>query len=608
MTAARSAGRPRDPAGSTLAYGVLGPVEARRGSAPVQLGGAKPRAILAMLLLRPGHVVTLDELVEGLWGPKSPPSAQKMVQTYVSRLRALLDDSAPAALVTQGQGYTLRVAAEQSDLERFQGLTAEARARVRHDPAAAAELLRQALALFRGAPLSNVADEPFALPAIARLNELRLLALEDRIDAELASGRHRECVSDLRDLIAQHPLRERFRGQLMLALYRSDRQAEALDVYRETRDVLRDELGISPSPELERLQVAILRHAGDLSLPDSPAPSPSASPTASDQRPAVPTAPTRRRPRAFIPILAAALALAVVVTALVLRQTDQAPVVANSVAELDPGSGAIVADVPVGAAPGPLSAASGNVWVGNLEDRTVTRIDASSKEAVKTFGLAAAPVSVTATPEVVWIGDGYAGTLSRILTRYDQLTEPFFPGSSGAGFVAVAATPDDLWAGTVDGSLFRLDPSSLTLKADIHLPRRARAIALLDGVVWTIQYSDSTVRRVDPGTNLVTAPVQLPQTPLEIATGFGAVWVATSGDDRLWRIDPSHSNPTWSAPLGLEPAALALGAGSIWVADGSDGTIDRIDPATGALERTYRLGRPVGGLVVAADDVWASVH
>ncbi|MBA3262982.1 MAG: AfsR/SARP family transcriptional regulator [Thermoleophilaceae bacterium] len=224
-------------------------MEARDGGVAVALGGVQQRSLLAVLLLNANELVPTDRLVDELWGEEPPKAAVKTVQVYVSRLRKQLGAE---ALVTSPPGYLLRVAPERIDLHRFERLAGEGRqALAAGDAATAAKRLDEALSLWRGAPLSEFAYEPFAQAEAARLEELRLATVEDRVEADLRCGRATELVGELQGLAARHPLRERLRGQLMLALYRSRRQAEALDVYRDTRTTLVEELGIEPSGGLQ---------------------------------------------------------------------------------------------------------------------------------------------------------------------------------------------------------------------------------------------------------------------------------------------------------------------------------------------------------------------
>ena len=232
---------------------LLGLVEVSLDGRPVALGGAKQRALLAMLALYANAPVTTDQLIEGLWGERAPASAAKMVQLYVSQLRRLLDGG-DAAILTRGRGYELRVPADAVDAVRFEQLVGEAS---RADDGASA-LVDEALALWRGRPLDDIADQPFAGAEIRRLDDQWLHARELAIDAALAAGGHAEVVGELDELVAAHPLRERIHAQRMLALYRSGRQADALEAYRDARAVLVQEAGVEPGPELRRLHAAIL--------------------------------------------------------------------------------------------------------------------------------------------------------------------------------------------------------------------------------------------------------------------------------------------------------------------------------------------------------------
>src|SRR5215207_2163646 len=235
-----------------MEFRLLGPLEMLERDRVLMVGGGKQRALLAVLLLHANEVVSTDRLLDDVWGSSPPATAAKSIQLYVSRLRKEIPDG---RLVTRPPGYVLRVGRDELDLEVFERLRREARG---VPPEAAAEKLREALALWRGPPLADLAYEPFAQVEIARLEELRLAALEERIDADLAAGRHADLVGELRARIAEHPLRERLRAQLMLALYRSARQAEALEAYQCARRELLDELGLEPCEALKRLERAIL--------------------------------------------------------------------------------------------------------------------------------------------------------------------------------------------------------------------------------------------------------------------------------------------------------------------------------------------------------------
>jgi predicted ATPase/DNA-binding SARP family transcriptional activator len=244
---------------------VLGPVELVAEDGPVPLGAPKQRRLLSALIVHAGEARSADLLIDAIWGPSPPASAAKLLQTYVSQLRKALP--APGRIRTLGVGYALELDDESLDAARFERLLSQGRAASRErNPALAASLLRRALGLWRGQAYGDFAYEEFARAEAERLEELRLVALEERIEAELALGRHEDLLPELRSLAAAHPERERLQAQAMLALYRCGRQSEALDLYTDARARLRDELGLEPSAELRELQRRILQQDAELAV------------------------------------------------------------------------------------------------------------------------------------------------------------------------------------------------------------------------------------------------------------------------------------------------------------------------------------------------------
>ena len=253
-------------------FRVLGPVEVAVGAELLPIGGPKQRAVLALLLVEHGHVVSAERLVDSLWGDDSAEPSKNVLQVYISHLRKVLEPAARALgqpiIETRRPGYVVDVAAEQVDLGLFEHLVDVARRRAREgDAATAVAQLQEALALWRGSPLADVADEPAVAGTIARLESARLAASSDRVELMLTLGRHIEVLDELTDLVDRHPLDERLRGLLMVALYRCGRQADALATFQDARRALVDELGIDPGPELRRLEGLVLQQATELAAP-----------------------------------------------------------------------------------------------------------------------------------------------------------------------------------------------------------------------------------------------------------------------------------------------------------------------------------------------------
>ena len=379
-------------------FTMLGPLEVRVGEREVPLGGARQRAVLAILLLHRREVVSADRIADELWGERPPETSIKTVRVYVSRLRKLLGEE---VLVSRGGGYSLVVGPEDVDVDRFERLIVAGReASERGDAEAAAATFTNGLELWRGPPLADFAYDEFASAEIARLEELRLGVQEDRIDSELALGHHAAAIPELERLIGDHPTRERLRGLLMLALYRAGRQADALEVYRDTRRTLQRELGLEPGPELQRLEREILAQDPGLDAPARP------------RRAAV--AADRRRAAPFILAGGGLLLAAAVVAAIGLggdSSDERAP--ANSVAVIDPASNELVTAVPTGVTPTAVSGGEGSVWVANTGDDSITQVDPSDRTVVSTTAPRTDVAGLAAGDGAVWIANNRGAELIR---------------------------------------------------------------------------------------------------------------------------------------------------------------------------------------------------
>jgi YVTN family beta-propeller protein len=589
--AAMSSAANREP---VLTFRILGPVEVYDNGRPIALGGGKQRALLAILLTSPNATLSTDRLIEALWGSDPPASAANSVHVYVSQLRKTLGDG---LLVTRGRGYTFEVDPMQIDAQRFERLVQTGSEQlVGGDPQSAAETLREALALWRGPALAEFAYDDFAQAAIDRLQDLRLAALEDRVEADLAIGRAAALVPELETLVRENPLRERLRGQLMVALYRSGRQAQALDVYREGRRLLADELGLDPGPQLQELERRIL--AQDLEL-DPAAPS---------------IAPPVRSRRFAATALAASAAVLLAVVAAVAVQLSRgdgaglASVAPNSVGVIDAESNRIVAQLPVGVRPGTLVAGDGAVWVANLADESISRIDPETNALVKTISTGFAPTGLAVDDGRVWVA-GSDSSLSWIDPQYNRLTraatlDPSFFRKPPTHPVAVGF--GSIWMSDPIGQVNRIDRSTGRIVSKIDVGEGANGIAVGAGSVWVANSHDGTVSRVDP-TGVVTATIPVGHGPTGVAFGDGRVWVAVSLDGVVAGIDPESGAVAARLSVGERPEAVAAGLGAIWVGDSRVGRVFRIDPGSGEVTRSIDLGSSPGALAVVGGSLWATV-
>jgi YVTN family beta-propeller protein len=603
-------------------YRILGPLEVADGGRSVALGGDKQRALLAILVLHRNQVVSADRLIDGLWGESPPASALRTLQAYVSRLRRALSangaasvapDFSPAggsgdgALLTRGHGYLLAVAPGELDLDRFGELVEQGRdALAVGMPEEAARVLREGLGLWRGPPLADFAYEPFAQAAIAQLEELRLGAVEERIEADLARGRARELVGELRDLVEEHPLRERLRGQLMLALYRSGRQAEALEVYQEFRRALSQQLGLDPGPGLQELELGILArdpalaarsHNGESIGVTNPSPL--------APREAV----ARRRRRLAVGALGlVALVLAGVILALGLdRGGAPRSLVADSVGAISPSAGAIGADVPVGSSPSAMASGAGALWVSNYNAGTVSRIDPAAHELVQTISAGQTPSGIAVGAGSVWVANYIPGTVLRINPAVNSVVGQPIPVGNGPTGVAVGY--GSVWVtNSSDGTLSRIDAIRGTVTDKIPLGGDSTRVAVGFGAVWVSDAVDGRVLEINPQTDQVAHVIGVGTGPGAITAGYRSVWVANSLDGTVSRIDPQTSQVEASVPVGKGPDAIAAGPGGVWVANEYGGNVARIDPTTDTVARTVAVANPPTALAINSGLVWAGVQ
>jgi DNA-binding SARP family transcriptional activator len=447
-----------------MEFRLLGPLEVCRDGEPIVLAGPKQRAILTILLLNANQVVPRARLLAEVWGERAPGSEHSL-DVHISRLRkALAPDGEGNPLIRRDHGYLLCVEEGALDLVRFERrIAAGQQALAEGRPAGAVGLLTDGLGLWRGEPLAEFADQAFAAAELGRLKELRLAALEARIDADLALGRGAAITGDLESLVHANPYRERFRAQLMLALYRAGRQAEALAVYADTRRLLVDELGIEPGEQLRALHGAVLAQDPRLQ-PAGPPWNESAGPGRPRNMPlGRPRRPGWRR-LALLSVAGLVAAAATLAGALIPGYPNPAAgpgaIQPGSVAFIDAQSGRLVGDVPAGPSVGFIRAGLSSVW--EMEDSGVLlQIDPRTRHVTGSIAVGVSPGDVAVGAGAVWITDKNSQTLLRVSPQYGAITRMPLPAQGLSrpgvgGGVAVGA--GSVWVAQGLSRIVRIRP------------------------------------------------------------------------------------------------------------------------------------------------------
>ncbi len=511
---------------------LLGPLEALVDDEPVELGTSQQRTLLALLALHAGTAVRVTAIENLLWDESPPRSATKVVQTYVSRLRRLLG---AGSIQFAHSAYAL--AADVSvDAVRFRELVERGQC-------------AEALALWRGDALSDVP----ALASDARqLDELRVSAIEERIAADLEQGEGATLVAELETLVADHPTRERLLGQLVLALYRSGRQADALAAYRKGRGALVETLGLEPGPALRELELQILRH--DPSLLPAPA-----SLGLSERR-------SRRRLLVAAAVVAVAVATAAGIAA---SESGHAkaviPIRANTLLELDPKTNRIISSTPISRDAAGLESTAGALWVASERERTVARVDLRT-HTVKTIGLPH-PVAFIAHDDR---GNIYA---------------------SGWDFPFV----------------WQIDPRTVQIVWTYTVKSRALGLVVGGGSLWGVDRLRNAVTRIDLASRRVAETIRVGVNPLAAAFGYGALWVANGDSGTVSVIRPGATKPITVTGIP-SPYGVSAGAGGVWVASNGLHAVFRLDPDTHAIVARIDLGTPTDflyGVTAGSHGVWA---
>jgi ABC-type transport system substrate-binding protein/DNA-binding SARP family transcriptional activator/sugar lactone lactonase YvrE len=612
-------------AGPRLTFGMLGPLTVQRDGSALNLGGRQQRAVLALLLCEAGHAISVGRIADALWGEQPPASFQATVQTYVFHLRAILEPDRPRGsaghvVVTEpGGNYRLDLSDSPLDASAFEDLVRRGRLALETgEPGEARSLFDQALGLWRGEVLADLAALDFVVPVAARLHELRLSTLEARIDAELALGHHRTAAAELDRLVADHPLREELHAQRIVALYRSGRQSDALAAFRELRTRLRDELGVEPSPPLQELNTRVLaqdpalRWVGadgalavvngepDAAAPDGPASLVATRPTGRSIL-QVFRRPWSRRAvavSAAVVVVAAAGTTAAVIA--LYRSPARANLVANSVGAVRP-DGSIAAAVAVGTNPVAVAYGHGALWVANRADGTVSRLDPQTPSVGKTLHAGAVPEALTVTSDDVWVANVAAGTVTRINIRGNRLADTVKVGSEPT---AIASDAHGVWvANRGDNTIQRIDPDSGKVDEPIDVGAHPDGIAVDGDTVWVANGGDGTVSRIAWRTNAVHL-ITVGSGPKGIAVSGGDVWVADQLDQTVTRID-KNTERTQQISVGDGPDSVVVANGSIWVSETHTGVLNRIDPATNARQ-PIALGVSPRGLAATGSHVWVA--
>jgi DNA-binding SARP family transcriptional activator/DNA-binding beta-propeller fold protein YncE len=523
---------------------VLGPLEVLVEDRPVELGSPQQRTLLALLALNSRSPVKLEQIERVLWQEQPPVSATKVVQTYVSRLRKVLG---PDAIQSVAQGYTLDPLVSV-DADRFRTL-------VEHRDYALA------LALWRGRPVVD-------LPALEReahgLEELRVAALEEQFDLALSQGEGPGLVSDLEQLVADYPTHERLLRQLVLALYRSDRQVDALAAYRRGRDRLVDQFGLEPSSSLRDLERRILQQDPALVL----------APGSSTDSPAAPTlassASRRGRRRLYLyggVCTLVALALAVVVTAIAGGHGNAAiiPIRANMLLRLDPRTNRVVASIPIARDAAALDATPDALWIASERERIVSRID------LKTL-------------QVTTIGEPHP-----------------------VGFLAHDDNGNIYASGWDYPLVWQINPRTVQPVRSFRVKTRALGLSVGGGSLWVADRLANAVTRIDLASKRVVATIHVGVDPLVSTFGFGSLWVADGDSGTVAVLQPGLAKPLIVRGIP-SPYGISAAAGGVWVASNGTHSVYRIDPDTRAIIARINLHTPTDFLTTVSagpHGVWA---
>jgi DNA-binding SARP family transcriptional activator len=579
-------------------FRLLGSLEARVDGVSVDLGGARRRTVLAMLALDAGRVVPVARLIDGVWGEAPPASAATALHGHISQLRRVLGDG---VIETRPPGYRLIADDHAIDIRRLEAALEQAR---RDLAAGDPEAARAGLVGVEEPPLSDLRDAPFAAAAVPALEELVTSAAEERIDAELALGRGRELVGELRKRVGADPLRERPRRQLMLALQAAGRRTEALAVYEDGRRALSEELGIDPGAALRALHERILREE-----PDAPAP------TAPGDDPP-PAGPRRRR---GLVLAALGLTIGVACVAIVLTGGDAAPSVpalrGPGVVRVDARTLTVSDAVAVPGTPTGLAAGHGRAWVINADDQTISELAATGRVR-RTFSTGRTPTSIAVSADGLWLTEGApsgqsivprtvsaAHLTGSLLTVGSRVRLPGGGGDEDPAGTRVAVGAHVVWVVAAGGDLVRLDAATGHIDRVFHI--NARAVAT-DGDLARVLTRDGTLTSVTETATTTGAPLSVGTGPSALAAGGGAVWLLSPDAGTVTRVEPDAAGQPVETTVGVGASDIAYGAGAAWVLDPQRQRLVRLDATTAAVTGAVDIGEVPRAVTVADGSVWVS--
>lgn len=540
-----------------------------------------------MLALEAGQVVPAARLIDGVWGDPPPDTATTALQGHVSQLRRVLGED---AIVTRAPGYLLGVDPGSVDVLRAERALADG------DAAAIARAVRE----WRGDALADVADAPFAHEARPRLEELRAALAEERFEAEIAAGRHAESIAGLRALVADQPLRERPRVQLMTALHRAGRTAEALDVYADARRVLAEELGLHPGERLRTLHERILQE-------EPAAPVGTAAPP--------PPAHGSRRRLAAGAALVGGLAVVAIVALARGGNEPATPTLRSGVLRIDPGAMRASRTVPLPGAPSGVTAAGGRAWVLDADAQTISAV---GQGAPRTFATGSTPVDLAAAGSTLWVAAGspgasqFRGPQVRSIVRVDGLSgavrgsvdlEPDRTAAPATDpHARVATAGGSVWVIRSDGAVSQV--SADTGRVTRVLRVQAHAIAADAEGVWVLA-GDGTLVSFAAADGAQGSPVGIELVGAgSVAVGGGAVWVTDAAQGRLWRVAGGSAEPVAGVAA---PGAIAFGRGGLWIAQPDLRAVQRLDPEALRITGEVRVGGVPRDLAADGDAIWVAV-